>query len=290
MGRPHDSNVKVFAVDIGGSYAKYAIVTIDGKIEKKGKIETGYNSNPEEVLKRIDGIKGKEKVAIAVAGTIKDGVIINSPNLPNWENYDIKSYFGDITIENDANASAYGEWYWKEKNRRILVYLAIGTGIGGGVVVDGDIFRGMGVATELGHMVIDKEGRRCRCGNKGCLEAMASSYFLEERSLEIFGKKIPPKKLAYLAKKNKKAKSIFRELGRNLGVGVSNISNIFNPEIIVIGGGIANSYHLFQSSMIEEYNKRVLSATKCKIKNSELGDLSGVLGIAALHFKFSEPL
>ncbi|RLG56185.1 MAG: hypothetical protein DRN88_04755, partial [Candidatus Hydrothermarchaeota archaeon] len=223
-------------------------------------------------------------IAIAIAGAVDKGVIKDNPNLPKWAFFDLSSYFNNVIIENDANAAAFAEWFWRERNTKILVCITIGTGIGSGVIINGEIYKGRGVASELGHMVIDYKGERCKCGNVGCFETLASSHFIERRAIEEFGKKLSPEELTKLAKNNEKAREIFNELGRNLGIGLSNISNIFDPELIVLAGGITKAYKLFKDAMLQEYEKRVLKATRTKIKKSELGELAGVLGVAALYF------
>jgi len=277
---------KVLATDIGGSYAKIAVVREDGEVKETVKIKTGYDSEPSVVLKKIKKIAESKglPIAIAIAGAVDKGVIKDNPNLPKWAFFDLSSYFNNVIIENDANAAAFAEWFWRERNTKILVCITIGTGIGSGVIINGEIYKGRGVASELGHMVIDYKGERCKCGNVGCFETLASSHFIERRAIEEFGKRLSPEELTKLAKKNEKAREIFNELGRNLGIGLSNISNIFDPELIVLAGGITKAYKLFKDAMLQEYEKRVLKATRTKIKKSELGELAGVLGVAALYF------
>ncbi len=278
---------EVLSVDIGGSYAKIAVVREDGEVKETVKIKTGYDSEPSVVLKKIKKIAESKglPIAIAIAGAVDKGVIKDNPNLPKWAFFDLNSYFNNVIIENDANAAAFAEWFWKERNTKILVCLTIGTGIGSGVIINGEIYKGRGAASEIGHMVIDYKGKPCRCGNFGCFETLGSSQFIEGRTMEEFGEKISPKELATLAlNQNEKAIEIFNELGRNIGIGLSNISNIFDPELIVLAGGITKSYELFKDAMFEEYEKRVLKATRTKIKKSELGELAGVLGVAALYF------
>lgn len=282
----------VLAVDIGASWAKLALINELGKLYKLYKIPTGFYSEPDRVLKLIKERSMDKPLALAIAGTVAGGKVYDNPNLLKWRGLDLGKRFKGVLIENDANASAFGEWFWKERNTEVLVSLTLGSGVGSGVVINGKIYKGSrGLASELGHMVIDYNGEKCVCGNRGCLETLCSAKFIKKRGEEIFGREYEPEALSKLAKRgDRKASRIFRELGTNLGVGISNIANIFNPDLVVLAGGISNSFELFSKSLRESFRERTLKGLrKVRIKRSSYGDLAGVFGIAAIYFSSRKP-
>jgi glucokinase len=276
---------EVLAVDIGGRYAKIALIDQCCKLKNFYKLPTGYHSRPEDVLSKL----AKKKLAICIAGTVKDNYIYDNPNLLRWRKLDLRKLLGsNVLVENDADAAAFGEWYWEEKKAKILVSLTLGSGVGSGIVIKGKLYKGaQGFGAELGHMVIDKNGNRCRCGSRGCLETLVSEKFIKTEARKVFGTSYSPKRVAELAETgDNKALKIFEAYGRNLGIGISNIANIFNPDLVVLAGGLSKSYKFFSKAMYRAFKASAMKSLQdLRIKPSKFNELAGVFGIAALYFR-----
>jgi glucokinase len=166
------------------------------------------------------------------------------------------------------------------RGAEIVFGITLGTGVGGGIVINNKIYRGAtGSAVEAGHMTIKFDGLKCSCGNLGCLEAYCSEKFFKKKG-------ISPKEAAKKAKAgNKFALKIFKDYGKNLGVGLSNIINLLDPEIIVLGGGISKASKFFLEETKKETKKRTISPLSkkyVKIKIAKLGEIAGALGAALL--------
>ena len=184
-------------------------------------------------------------------------------------------------MENDVNCFTLGEaLVGAGKGAETVLGITLGTGVGGGIVIDGRIYRGaFGAAGELGHMTIKFDGPRCSCSSFGCLEEYCSErFFLKKGGL-------PQKFYDDAEKGDKKALKIYNEYGKYLGIGLANVINLLDPEVIVIGGGIANAYKLFVKEMEKEIRKRVISPVSkkyVKIKKAALNGLGGAVGAALL--------
>ncbi len=264
----------LIVVDIGGSKIMAALFSADGKMLSKdirptlaregtnavvGRLVTAIRETATKNKTSLEEIGG---VGIACAGgidTTRGIVVTPSPHLPGWTNLAlariIKKKTGiDTYVVNDASAAALGEQrYGVGKGVRNLVLLTLGTGIGGGIIIDGKLYLGKeGGAGELGHMTVEAEGLKCGCGNTGCLEIYASGTAIEndfisrikkgEKSILTSEqiKRITTEKISEAAKKGDKlAQDVIKRAAFYLGVGMVNIANIFNPEMIVLGGGIA---------------------------------------------------
>ena len=233
------------------------------------------------------------------------GTILNTPNL-GWRNFPLRDLISNeiglgAALDNDANAAALGE-YWLGAGRdvRHLLAVTLGTGIGGGIVVDGRVYHGASdVAGEIGHMTIDSTGRRCNCGNYGCLEAYASGPAIAARAVEGLqsdAASVLPEMVGgelsditaetvyeAIVAGDLYAKDVMRETAKLLGTGIANLINILNPELVVISGGVTRAgEHLFEP-LRAEVRKRAFreAADACRIVSSELGDMAGVVGAAA---------
>ncbi|MDP3014661.1 MAG: ROK family protein [Candidatus Subteraquimicrobiales bacterium] len=248
-------------------------------------------------------------VGLGIAGQInfKEGKIISSPNLPFKEMPLLKLARErtalKVFLDNDANVAALGEKHFgAAKNVDNFICVTLGTGIGGGIVIDGRIYRGSsGFAGEIGHMVLDLNGPPCNCGNYGCLEVLASGLAVARQAKE----KVTEESLIYkLAKGNKEnitgemvtsaalkedplAVNILADIGKILGVGISNLINIFNPEMIVLTAGQAQAGGLILTPARKEIERRALQANfeSTEIVLSQLGEKSGALGACALVFE-----
>jgi glucokinase len=235
----------------------------------------------------------------------KAGMVINTPNL-GWRNFPLRDLIANAvnlpaTLDNDANCATYGEW-WLGAGRDVdtLVGLTIGTGIGGGIVLDGEIYHGVSdVAGEIGHMTIDSMGRRCNCGNYGCLEAYASGPAIALRAVEGIQAGVDTILTTMVAGQldaitaatvyegvvagDEYATEIMRETARFLGAGIGTVINVLNPEMVVIAGGVTRAgEHLFGPLRSEVRRRAFRSAEeRCSIVSGALPGTAGVIGAAA---------
>lgn len=218
-------------------------------------------------------------------------LIAQAPNLPGLKNVnlsrDLSQLIGKkVIVENDALVAAYGEYCLNAKPSQGLIYIGLGTGVGGGLIVDGKLFSGAnGVAMEVGHIIIEPNGRLCGCGNRGCLEQYASatgisnSYFLATQN------KLNAAEIAELAAQNDvEALDAFNQAGRALGQVVAHIQKIVDVPNVLIGGGLSASWALMQESFYAQLNADLIAVLRSKInvKVSTAGDIAGMLGAALL--------
>jgi len=290
-------------IDIGGTNIKGVLMN-GNKVVVRKKISTKSKSNKKIILtqlfecinyliKRAGRIRG---IGVGVAGPIdfKNKKILNPPNVTAFKNLHlgeiIKDKFSiETVINNDVNYLTLAEAILgAAKGKNFVIGLGLGTGVGGGIVLNEKIFHGAnGSAGEIGHMIIFDDGRQCHCGSKGCLEAYVNEKGIRETTKEIFGKEIDSITLFEMAKKgNKKAIKVWQITGQCLGIGLANLVNIMNPDIIVIGGGIANVGGLLLRPAGKEMKKNILSplAKNTSIVKAKLGEYAGAIGAGLLHF------
>jgi glucokinase len=315
----------IVGVDLGGTNIVVGLLPIEG-----GEV-LGLRILPTESLRGakfvVDRIVGMVNEAIAevgrTTGTGKEavagvgigspgpldraaGVVINTPNL-GWRNFPLRDLISNAvglpaTLDNDANCATYGEWWLgAARNVDTLVGLTLGTGIGGGIVLNGRIYHGVSdVAGEIGHMTIDSTGRKCKCGNYGCLEAYASGPAIALRAVEgieagaetilveMVSNHLEQITAATVyeavVQGDPYATEVMKDTAKFLGTGVANIINILNPEMVVIAGGVTRAgEHLFQPLRAEVRRRAFRSAQeRCDIVSAELPGTAGVVGAAAV--------
>ncbi len=306
----------VVAVDLGGTMIKGALVNDRGETIAAQEQPTQAFKGREYVLEErllpfirglietstMEGLKAGS-IGLAVASPLNpwEGILYNPPNLPGWGIFPLLSYLQDrlplpVYMDNDANLFALGEWLWGAGDGKTpLVCLTLGTGIGGGVVYDhGRLWHGAhGTGGELGHMTVDMNGPLCNCGNRGCLEAMASAAALRkwmDQALEksrnsLLSPGADAREIAQAAfMGDSLALEAFQWLGKNLGVGLASLANIFDPQLMVLGGGLSRAGMLLLSPAVEEFKSRVplLMREKVEIRLATLENRGGVLGAALL--------
>lgn len=309
----------VIGVDLGGTNLRSAIITPVGDILDRLKEPTKASEGHARVIARLIGNiasqraraqeRGLEVQAIGVGapGVIRapNGVVVRSPNFPDWDNLplrqELESAVGlPVLIENDANAAALGEqWLGVGRGIKSMIFLTLGTGVGGGIVLDGRIWQGAdGMAGEVGHMTIRPEGRSCGCGNRGCLEMYASSRGIVMSYQEALAAVQHPSEAGVLTSAaiyqaardgQPAALAVMQEMGRSLGIGIASLINIFNPEMVVIGGGVKDAWPLFIEAARDEVRKRAFEYPACRtrIVPSVLGDDAGMVGAAAAALQLS---
>jgi glucokinase len=229
-------------IDIGGTFLK--VFWEDGRREKH--YIKDIKEDRDALLEKIREVAlegDPEGVGIAVAGfTSKEGVVFRSPNIPSIEGVNFRSLLGNlrVAVGNDVTLGAFGEWFYDHREAEVLVLVAVGTGLGGGLVLRGEPYFGVsGSAMEIGHHVILKDGYPCRCGRRGCWEAYCSSYGLERIYRDLGGEALTDREIIRRAreghKKASEAVEIFKEY---LVLGLMNVVHILNPDRIVLGGGV----------------------------------------------------
>ncbi len=307
-------------VDLGGSKILSVIAEGDGRRLGEDRRTTSAEEGPEVVLERIGvsletalanaGVQRGDLAAVGICSPgpcdIDAGVISSAPNLPDWRDVPICRYLEErlgvrACLENDANAAAVGEHvYGAGRGCRHLIYITVSTGIGGGLIIDGRLYRGAtGVAGEIGHMTVEPDGPVCGCGNRGCLEAFGSGTAIAARGEELVAQGGSPL-LVRLAQEqggltaaivgqaaeagDSASRDIIQRAGYYLGVGLASYVNIFNPEVIIIGGGLAKMGELLLGPARAEMEARAMpEALKAvQLKPAELGDYVGVMGMVAL--------
>lgn len=306
----------VLAVDLGGTNLRMAAIDSQGNILYRTKRETPRDGNADEIVKAIvesanicrDNCKDTavKAISIAVPGSVdvKEGTITKAPNLSALNNFKIVEAIENklsvkTILENDANAAAYGESrLGASKGSLNSIFVTLGTGIGGGIIVDGKILRGAhGMAGEVGHVGVESMGAPCGCGSRGCVEQYSSASAIVRMAKELT-EKFPDSGLnnnahiqaqdVFKAGMNgdKLALEVFDKMGFYLGIALTNLLNTLNPEIIVIGGGASAGWDLFAPCMLATIRERAFggSSEQAKIVRCELKDDAGILGAAMLVF------
>jgi glucokinase len=257
-------------MDLGGTTFKALAVTPDGSILGRIQQDTHAEQGPQAVVRRmVDAIRqlqaevetpSQQLVAIGlgVPGIVDlpAGIVRRSPNLPGWKDFDLRVAVRQhlevpVAIENDANAAVLGEmWLGAGRGTQHFLMLTLGTGVGGGVVIGGNILHGSrGYGGELGHTVVDPNGPVCGCGSRGCLEQYASGTAIARLAKPSYGA-TTAKDVALAARRGEpQALEVYRQVGQYLGIACASFANLFNPECLAIGGGAANAFDLFSDAM-----------------------------------------
>jgi len=289
---------RVLVTDIGGTNMRIASLK-DGEIEALLFCHSIGDLPPRE---GIEFLKNKifqfacgEKVEAVVMGfpglVDYKGRLQHSPNLKAYEGINLKeAFFGlgfKVFFENDANLYALGEGFkGGAKGAKNYCCLTLGTGVGSGVVIDGRLLKGSrGVASEIGHMTVKLDGAPCSCGSKGCLEAYCSGTAIlrmaRERGLNVES----AQEVARLAEMgSEEALSVFEEMGKYLGAGLANMVNIFNPEVILIGGKVSEAFPFFIDKALETMSEMAFPypVRNVIVKKATLGDMAALWGGWAL--------
>jgi glucokinase len=313
----------VIGIDLGGTKIKTALVDNTGKVTAQDYQETNATEaeGPSAVIERMSdaarkvmadaGVKPAQVKAVGVGAPgpldIEAGILISPPNLPGWFRVPLKQLIEDSLgiatfVENDANAAGLGEHrFGAGRGAQHMIYVTASTGIGGGLILDGEVYHGAtGMAGEIGHMTIKPDGPLCNCGNWGCLEALASGTAIAREGRERVARGVPTR-IAELAGGDPErvtaktvadaasqgdavAQGILAEAMEYLGIGMANLVNLFDPQLIVIGGGLTNI-----GEMLFEPARRIIAqrayitrAHPVNVLPAALGDDVGVLGAGAV--------
>ena len=317
---PEDLGLLTIGVDLGGSKILTAVVDPQGRILSSDESVTPATKGRQAIIQSIidsahhaleqAGVGISEICAIGVgAAGISNpeaGILFTSPNLPGLRDVPLRDIVQErlgkkAFLINDANAAALGEFYFgAARGARNFIYITLSTGIGGGIVIDGKIYTGaLGAAGEVGHMTIDDDGPVCNCGNRGCWETLASGTALAREARRRIKEGARTSILDYADGDVEKvtaqvihsaaeqgdglAKELIAQIGYYVGVGLANLINIFNPELIVIGGGLSNIGDMLLEPAFKVAEERAYKEAfeVVRFASAELGRNSGVLGAAA---------
>ncbi|MBI4358141.1 MAG: ROK family protein [Candidatus Omnitrophica bacterium] len=309
----------IAGIDIGGTKIRVSLGTRKGRIIAKKVFPSQNNISVKTSLSRIDqaitellterrlNVRQLMGIGVAVPGAVDPGRqrIEKSPNLPSWEKFPLRKelmrrFRVPVAIENDANAAALGERYFGS-GRGIddFLYMTISTGIGSGIIANGLLIRGVGgTAGEIGHMTLVRNGLRCNCGKKGCLEAYSSGTAIarhvkramQQGAKSSFFKRIPFSKItgqlvSDAARAGDSLAIQARRLAADyLGMGLANVINLLNPKRIILGGGVMENIRHFWAPMMKSVRRETwpMAFKTCEIMRSRLGQNVGDLGAMAL--------
>ncbi|MET3581292.1 glucokinase [Mesorhizobium robiniae] len=311
------------AFDLGGTELRGALVERGGRVAARVSAPTMAGAGSEAVIGQIIALAGtllaehpQAKVAgigMCAPGPLdpKAGIVIGPPTLAGWHDVPLIDILGrqfglPVRLENDANAAALGEWrLGAGRGSGSLVFVTVSTGIGGGVVVDGHIYHGRrGLAAEIGHMTITGEGDRCFCGAVGCFEAVASGTALGRRATRLTAPgdgsllrrfsgdgEVSARHVVEAARAGDvSALELIEAEARWLGIGFTNLLHLFSPDLIVMGGGLANGFDLLAPEIRATVEQRAMPAYRdVPIVPAELGDRAGLIGAASLILWEGEP-
>lgn len=310
---------QLIGIDVGGTNIKFGIVTPKGQILNEFSLPTFANQNPKKVLEQValginkileaKSLSQFSGIGIGIPGKVdvQKGIVTSAPNFTDWDKVNVKKHLlkkfrTRIEIENDANCAALGELYFGiGKKIKSFVMITLGTGVGGGIIIDSKLIRGeSGGAGEIGHVSIDFQGPLCRCGQHGCIEAYAGNAYIKKRTIQKLQEyseskiidivendldKIEPKTIFEASLEGDElANKILSDTGRYLGIGLASVVNILDIKTFIIGGGISAAGSILIESIessIKEHGIREI-VKDVRVYPAKLKNQAGILGAASL--------
>jgi glucokinase len=294
----------VIGVDLGGTKTLGARIYPNGDVERHHEIATPINSQ-EELLAGIDGLvealidDDVTALGFGIPSRIDQrmGRAVASVNIPladlDFRDRMSQRFGLPVGIDNDANAAAIAEWkIGAAQGANDVVMLTLGTGVGGGLILGGKPYRGStGAGAEVGHIVIVHGGRPCSCGGHGHIESYASGHAAKLMATEIFGEETDARQLVQKAfAGDEQAKALLTDIGEHFGSGLGSIVNLFNPELIVVGGGFAAAWHFLIGPAEQRMREEALPPARdsVKIARAQLGTVAGVVGAGFVAYEALE--
>ncbi len=296
----------IIGIDLGGTNLKIALLDLKYRIQDKKVLSTQEFIKKESLIlaiidsinKIIENNKLKKTnilgIGLGLPGPIDTwrGIVHFFPNIPGWKEVNLKSILEKrlrlpVFVDNDAKLMCLAEYkLGAAKDSNNAVCLTLGTGVGGGIIINGELYRGSSNASgEIGHVPLNEKGPRCNCGGYGCLEAYIGNNRIISEAKRLFKRDISLEELSSLAKKqNRKAKALWKTFAQRLGIALVGIVNLLNPDCIVIGGGVAEAGRVLFDNVRKVILKRAMSvqARQVKIFKAKLGNNAGLIGAAIL--------
>lgn len=308
-------------IDLGGTNTKLALVNDKGRIVTRRLILTTEYPARETFIEAISDcikeilatrklkLKAIRGIGIGTPGLVdsRRGIVYSLTNIPGWDKVPLKRMLEKKTrlpvfVDNDVNLMALGEFkFGAGRGAKNLVCLTLGTGVGGGIIIDGRLYRGVTLsAGEIGHICVNENGPQCNCGGRGCLERYVGNKYIvalaarkiRQGKKTIITKlvnndlsKVTPFILSKAARRGDElAVSIWQETGKHLGVALAGVVNLLNPEVIVIGGGVANAGKVLFDALRKTVRERAMEipAKAVKIVRAKLGEDAGIMGAVTL--------
>jgi glucokinase len=293
-------------IDVGGTSVKAGCITHAGEIVRETSIDPGFARGREHAFDAIAALFGElgggERLGIGVPGLLdrKRGHLISAPNIPGFIDVSIRDELArriglrpsHVIVENDANAAAVGEmWLGAGRHESDALMITLGTGIGGGVILNGELYAGADLGGEVGHVCIDPDGPPCGCGNRGCVEQYASATAARKRAIAAGLPKSAPGDLVLLAERartgNAAEAALMREIGRDLGRGLGAVVDILDLRLFIFGGGFSAALDTLEAGVrtgIDEtsYGGR---GAKVRLVPATLGGSAGWIGAARVAIK-----
>jgi glucokinase-like ROK family protein len=304
----------VGAVDIGATHLSIAVADFAARIRQETEIPLDIKDGPEICLAKADqmlrqmleaqggSISDLAAVGVGVPGPVilDAGMVVSPPIMPGWDRYPIrasleKKWNCPVTLNNDAELGALGEWaYGAGRGEKNLAYIKVGSGIGAGLILNKQIYGGTtGAAGEIGHLTIDENGPLCNCGNHGCLEAFAGGHAIarQAQALVQSGKRtllaeLPPqditaREVAEAARRGDLyAQEILHRAGTYIGIAIAGLINLFNPSVVIIGGGVAQAGDMLTTPIRQAVRERAMRVSEqgVRITTAMLGRRSILIG------------
>ncbi|HTX91024.1 MAG TPA: ROK family protein [Anaerolineales bacterium] len=309
----------IVGIDIGATHVNLVVTDFSGRVLDEVEIPFNVKEPPIQCLDQVDRLFREtlakmnlklddiEAIGVGVPGPVdtKAGMVIAPPIMPGWDRFPIretleKRWGCPIALANDAELGALGEWaYGAARGEKNIAYIKVGTGIGAGLLLDGQIYHGIsGAAGEIGHLTMIENGPICNCGNAGCLETLAGGMAIARQAQEAVRKgqrtmlseitpieAITTRDVSAIARRGDRvAQQIIVQAGRYLGIAIAGMVNLFNPTMIVFGGGVAQIGDLFLQPIRDEVQKRSLPAAvrTLRIQTAVLRRRSSSMGAVVL--------
>ncbi len=296
----------IIAIDLGGTNLKCALLDSRLKIKARSYFNTrSFDNKPkliQGIIQSVESFMVNHRlnrsavlgIGIGMPGPVdtRKGLVHFLPNIPGWKEVGLKKILEHKTklpvfIDNDAKLMALAEYKCgAAKKYKNALCLTLGTGVGGGLIIDGALYRGPdNAAGEVGHLIINEEGLVCGCGGRGCLETYIGNNHIIREARKLFGPGITLEEVSALAgKKNAKAINFWNQVGEKLGVAVSTLVNVLNLEAVVIGGGVSHAGNALFDSVRQTVRSRAMrvQGQRVKILKAKLGVDAGIIGAGYL--------
>ncbi len=301
-------NKITIGIDVGGTNTKCGLIDFKGRILVRSRFETKkYLSQRKKLvdaiveasLRLMDQYQGPLKdiqgVGIGLPGLIdtQQGLVKFLPNIPGWKNVPLKKILEQrlglrTAVENDVNLITLGEWkFGAGRGFKNIICVTLGTGVGGGLILDDRLYRGEGFAAgEVGHMPLFRKGARCNCGGTGCLERSVGNKYLLQRAVKLFRDNMITLEdvFARASRGDPRALRFWEEVSELIGDGLIGVVNLLNPRLIIIGGGVAKSHRFMFQTITKVIKSRAMmvQGAMFKIRKARLGDDAGLAGARVL--------